>query len=69
MLVPPFILAFLMKKKNNYVSETLSFEEFEQVTAGRSDTPIDELVRERLSAEKEARQKERELKKAKRKKV
>jgi len=58
-----------MKKKNNYVSETLSFEEFEQVTAGRSDTPIDELVRERLSAEKEARQKERELKKAKRKKV
>lgn len=58
-----------MKKKNNYVSETLSFEEFEQVTAGRSDTPINELVRERLSAEKEARQKERELKKAKRKKV
>ncbi len=58
-----------MKKKNNFVSDSLSFEDFEQAIAHRSsDTPLDELVKERLSAEKESRQKERELKKAKRKK-
>ncbi|QTE45838.1 MULTISPECIES: hypothetical protein [Mucilaginibacter] len=58
-----------MKKKNNYVSESLSFEDFEQAIAERpSSIAVDELVKERLLAEKEARNKERELKKAKRKK-
>lgn len=58
-----------MKKKNNYVTENISFEDFEQVISGRNGTPLDELVKERLSMEKEARQKEREFKKSKRKKV
>lgn len=58
-----------MKKKNNYVSESLSFEDFEQaITQGSGDAPIHELVKDRLIAEKESRQKERELKKAKRNK-
>lgn len=63
-------LRSLMKKKNSFVSESLSFEDFEQAIAQRPGRAlaVDELVKERLSAEKEARQKDRELKKAKRKK-
>ncbi|TSJ41072.1 hypothetical protein FO440_15190 [Mucilaginibacter corticis] len=58
-----------MKKKNTFVNETLSFEDFEQAIAQRpaSDVALDELVRERLTAEKDAQKKERELKKARNK--
>ncbi|TSJ34897.1 hypothetical protein FO440_24190 [Mucilaginibacter corticis] len=58
-----------MKKKNTFVNETLSFEDFEQAIALRpaSDAALDELVRERLTAEKDAQKKERELKKARNK--
>ena len=58
-----------MKRTSNYVKESLSFEDFEQAVAQLSnhDLALDELVRERLLAEKESRQKEKELKKARRK--
>ena len=58
-----------MKKKNHFIKEHLSFEDFEQDIAQRpsADIALDELVNERLSLEKESRQKERELKKAARK--
>ncbi|TSJ41087.1 hypothetical protein FO440_15270 [Mucilaginibacter corticis] len=58
-----------MKKRNNYVNETLSFEDFEQAIAQRhtSDVALDELVRERLTAKKEAQKKERDLKRARNK--
>jgi hypothetical protein len=55
-----------MKKKNNYTDTNVSFEDFEQamMMQGTSTAPVDELVKERLSLEKEARKKESELKKA-----
>ena len=58
-----------MKRTSNYVKEILSFEDFEQAVAqpANHDLALDELVRERLLAEKESRQKEKELKKARRK--
>ena len=58
----------LMKKKNNYTDTNLSFDDFERtmMSQGSEYVAVDELVRERLSLEKEARNKERELKKAKR---
>ena len=58
-----------MKKKNKFITESLSFEDFEQAIALRParDMELNELVRERLSAEKESRKKERELKSVRRK--
>jgi hypothetical protein len=55
-----------MKKKNNYSDTNVSFEDFEQaiMMQGTSTAPVDELVKERLSLEKEARKKESELKRA-----
>lgn len=57
-----------MKKKNNYSDTNVSFDDFERtlMSQGPSAAPIDELVRERLSLEKEARKRETELKRAKR---
>jgi hypothetical protein len=55
-----------MKKKNNYADGTVSFEDFEQAMLSQTNKniPLDELVKERLSLEKETRKKESELKKA-----
>jgi hypothetical protein len=55
-----------MKKKNNYADANVSFEDFEQAILSQTNknTPLDELVKERLSLEKETRKKESELKKA-----
>jgi hypothetical protein len=55
-----------MKKKNNFTATSVSFDDFEQAMSSQpsNTTPLDELVRERLSAEKDARKKESELKKA-----
>ena len=57
-----------MRKKNNYAETSLSFDDFERtmMSQGSSNTPLDELVRERLSMEKEALKKDSELKKIKR---
>lgn len=57
-----------MKKKNDYSDTNVSFDDFERtlMSQASSTAPIDELVRERLSLEKEARKRESELKKAKR---
>lgn len=56
-----------MKKKNDYSDTNVSFDDFERtlMSQASSTAPIDELVRERLSLEKEARKRESELKKAK----
>jgi hypothetical protein len=55
-----------MKKKNNYTDTNVSFEDFAQalMAPGAHASPVDELVKERLSLEKETRKKESELKKA-----
>jgi hypothetical protein len=55
-----------MKKKNNFLDKSISFEDFEQAIANRPSAinTIDELVHDRLSDEKESRKKEQELKKA-----
>jgi hypothetical protein len=45
-----------MKKKNNFTATSVSFDDFEQAMSSQpsNTTPLDELVRERLSAEKDA---------------
>lgn len=55
-----------MKKKNNFAAVSVSFEDFEQamLSPQTRSTPVDELVKDRLSAEKESRKKESDLKKA-----
>jgi hypothetical protein len=55
-----------MKKKNSYRETNVSFEDFEQAMLSQSSNslPFDELVKERLSMEKEARKNESTLKKA-----
>ena len=60
-----------MKKKNNYADMNLSFDDYERtiMSQGYEYMGVDELVRERLSLEKEARKKETELKRAKRLKI
>ena len=57
-----------MKNKNIYSDTNVSFDDFERTLMSQSSStaPVDEMVRERLSLEKEARKKESELKKAKR---
>jgi hypothetical protein len=56
----------MRKKNNNFTNSSVSFDDFEQamLSQASNSTPLDELVRDRLSAEKEARKKEAELKKA-----
>lgn len=58
-----------MKKKNIYATGEMSFADFEQamMTGRAAETPLDELVKDRLEQEKEARKKETALKKAHRK--
>jgi len=55
-----------MKRKNNFTDAQVSFEDFEQaiMAPGANILPVDELVKERLGLEKEARKKESELKRA-----
>jgi hypothetical protein len=55
-----------MKKKNNFTTTSVSFDDFEQamMAPGARTSPVDELVKERLNLEKETRKKESELKKA-----
>lgn len=56
----------MRKKNNNFTTSSVSFDDFEQAMLSQASdsTPLDDLVRERLSAEKEARKKETALKKA-----
>jgi hypothetical protein len=56
----------MRKKNNNFATSSVSFDDFEQamLSQASNSTPLDELVKDRLSAEKEARKKETELKKA-----
>jgi hypothetical protein len=60
------LLLSTMKRKNNFTNTSVSFEDFEQAMMASSSktSPVDELVRERLALEKDARKKETELKKA-----
>jgi hypothetical protein len=55
-----------MKRKNNFTDSSVSFEDYEQAILAQptNTSPVDELVKDRLSAEKESRRKESELKRA-----
>jgi|GEM_PF-4365641 len=58
-----------MKSKKNFASVHLSFEEFEKTLLEKplSDLALEELVEERKTELQQAKKKEKELKRAKRK--